>query len=184
MRNILFTFSLLFLTACGYHLGPRSELGKYSTVSVPYIGGDSEGIFTSILIDELSSSGPLSYVSSEDGDLRLEVDIAGAKEENIGFDLPKQVSGGKGRLVASEKRLKILVSARLIDNQTGDLVMEPVYLIEGVDFDFLPIGGATENALEFSLGQLSSEEGARAFGSRDIYRKLAKSVVYYLYSLQ
>ena len=184
MRNFLCISLLLFLSACGYHLGPGSELSKYSTVSVPYVGGDSEGTFTSILIDELSSSGPLSYVSSEDGDLRLEVKITGSKEENIGFELPKQVSGGKERLVPSEKRLKMLVVARLIDNQTGDLVMEPVYLVEGVDFDFLPIGGAAENVLEFSLGQLDSEEGARAFVSKDIYRKLAKSVVYYLYSLQ
>ncbi len=184
MHRVLFFLALIFLCSCGYRFGPGEQIAKYSTISVPYVIGDAEGALTSALIKEVSATGPLHYTSFSDGDLLLKVSIESTRMESISFQFPKQINGDGNRLVPSENRFRVLVKVCLIHNASGEGVIDPIYFVEGVDFDFLPIGSADENALEFSLGQLDSEGGARAFANSDVYEKLAKSVVDYLYSVQ
>lgn len=184
LRCFFLALALTFLSACGYHLGAQGKVSGYQTVSVPYVKGDVEGAFTTSLIEELTASGPLQFVSGDNGDITLDVRITGERSDNISFQFPKQIRGSDDHLVSSEKRLRLVVEGHLLDSTTGEDVIEPFYLIEGVDFDFLPIGSAVENAIEFSLGQLDSEEGARIYANRDVFRKLSRSIAYYIYSLQ
>lgn len=181
MRNWLAGFILLTFTACGYQVGDNGLLSSYKTVSVPYIQGDVTGALTTAVIDEISSLGSTAYVLSS-ADLELKMEVKESRSENTGYQFPKDVSEDN-RLVASQKREEMLLSIELVDTRTGEALFPTHYLTAGTEYSFLPIGRAEENILQFSLGQLDSQEGAMDFSSLNLNQQMAQKVVEYLYSL-
>ncbi len=172
----------VFLSSCGYRILSHKNLQHDPTVSIPYIPGDSEGAFTTALIEAVSTQGPLQYLSNGEARYRLNVEIVSSRSENVGFQFPRSLESEKDRLVASQKRKDLLVKFSLEDLFLGEEAIPVQYLSESNFFDFLPIGAVEEDIIEFSLGQLDSESAAKGFAQLALYQRLAQKVADRVYS--
>lgn len=99
----------LFLTACGYRCGSGEVCSRYSSVCVPYVEGDREGLLTSALIRRLSSTALLTY-KSQNADLILKACFLPSENINIGFEYApadKSDNFSSNIVVANEGRLTL-----------------------------------------------------------------------------
>lgn len=186
----LFFFLLLLCASCGYRFDPSDEeVHATRTITVPYVRGDEEGQLTSALIYALSSSGQFRYVRSG-GDLILNVGIASDGDERIGYryDRHGPQSKRRHRLQPVENRRLMAVEISLIDNNTNEILIEPMRVTAAVDYDYVDpnslrdltvetAGGGVQKSITFSLGQLDSIEGAHDSSSTLLYRVLSQKIV-------
>ena len=88
----------------------------------------------------------------------------------------------------SEGMREVVAKVELYDTRTGKVVIGPFFEKATVDYDFVnptsPDGiqfkdalGGDESILQYSYGQLDSEEGAEAESYNPIYNHLAKKIV-------
>ena len=180
-HQILFLFLLLlFLTACGYRFGRGEILERYSTVCVPFVEGDNQGLFTATLIRTLAAKGSVAYRSSG-ADLALRVSLLPPSDTNIGFMFaPKKKREEISKIVVSnEARLGIGARIMVIDRRTGCPLLGPLEVWSSVDYDFEPdLSNINENA--FSLGQLEMHNIAQEAAFFPLYAMLAEKIVDYV----
>lgn len=178
--SLLLLSCLVLLTGCGYRLGDSSLLSRcYSSISIPYVDGDQDGRFTSILVEEVISSGRWRYCNCG-GELTLHVRIVRCGRENIGFQFDRNAANQKTRrIVPNEGRFFLVVEVKVIETATGCVLLGPTCMQSYVDYDFDPL--STENQLAvFSLGQYTAIDEAEDTARIPLYRQLARKVVDFL----
>ncbi|CDZ80443.1 hypothetical protein BN1013_00955 [Candidatus Rubidus massiliensis] len=171
---------LLSQTACGYHYGQGSQLAAYKTITVPYVIGDLEGIFTSELIKKIATSGDLSY-DNFCGDLCLEVKIINVIDDNIGFRYDRKKKGDLTHaIIPSETRLTGITEIKLTDTKNGTVIIGPIQISATVDFDH-DYYSTRDAANLFSLGQLTDFDEAYHVALKPLYQILAEKIVDYIF---
>jgi hypothetical protein len=171
----------LCLTSCGYRFGRGEVCQRYSTVCVPYVEGDKDGLFTSALIKAFTTSGCLAY-GGYGSDLALKVSLLPPEDINIGYEYaPADEATGfsSNVVVANEARLTLVASVLLIDRRTGMTVLGPLKIGRYLDYDFEP-DLSTVNFHAFSLGQLEMHNLAEDAAFPALYKLLAEKIVDYV----
>jgi hypothetical protein len=188
-------FLFLVLTGCGYRWQPETSHEEGGpTISVPYVLGDADGSLTAEIVRALAVSG-FGKVRQWGAQYRLQVSIAGAEGQTIGYRRDRQEISGESQknLVASERRKTIAVKAAVVESESNKLFLGP-FRIEGyADFDyvdgdsiqdlvFIRPKGISQVVLPFSLGQLESSEAAEEAAMRPLYVQIAKKIVDSIFS--
>ena len=184
--KFLTLFFLCVLCGCGYHCK-----GSYSdtSVSVPYVKGDSEGALTSQIIRQLSSSGQFQYSPSE-GILILQVAIVSDKNEKIDYRYGRDNTTGDltDHLYPTENRRTLSAEVVLLYAGSEEILFGPEIITAITEYDYVDVGSARDLSfvdpqgrrqivLDFSQGQLDSIEGAQDDSLTPLYRKLAENIV-------
>ncbi len=186
----LFLLSLCFSACTGYRFSPYETVSCPITVSIPYICGDTLGIFTDELIHALAASGK--FVYRRDGaDVTLTVAIASRPNEKIGYnydvkgrDNPKRLKN----LIGTEGRSSICAQVSVTDTCTGACLVKPQVVTGYADYDYADYRsikdlsyvnpkGVRQSSIAFSLGQLDTFEGAQADVAFLLYREVARKIV-------
>ena len=154
---------------------------SYSTVCIPYVEGDRDGLFTAALIRKITTSGCLTYRSSG-ADLVLRVSLLLPDDVNIGFIYAPPDKGddeASNIVVSNEARVSLNASVTLIDRATCDPILGPVVMGSFLDYDFAP--DLTDvNFHAFSLGQLEMHTLAQEAALPSLYDLMAAKIVSYL----
>ncbi len=178
-RGLFFIFSVLFLSSCGYHAGYGGIVSSYHTITVPYAKGDTYGELTAALIQEIGACGLLNY-QNEEAELILRVELDNPENRNIGFRFDrrknKQLSE---RLIQSEGRLSLRSYVQVIDASNGELLLEPLWIEESLDFDH-DFYSSRDEINVLSLGQVNEIEESKQVAIHALYGRLAKKIVSYL----
>lgn len=174
-------FIFFCTSGCGYHFG-RGELGRlYNTVSVPFVEGDHDGIFTATLVRALTVRGELTYKAAG-ADLMLKVGLLEPSDTNIGYIYAPPDKGddeASNIVVSNEARLSIGARVILIDRCTGCYIFGPIEIRNSLDYDFEPdLGNSNDHA--FSLGQLEMHNLAQDATLPSLYAILAEKIVDYI----
>ncbi len=183
--------AMLLLYSCsGYRFEP-SPAGASSTVSVsvPYIAGDTAGVFTDELIYALGASGKFTY-AREDGDVELKVALGSGPIDCIGYRFDRKGKENKRlkNLIPTEERLTLSAQVTLLNPSTECPLYGPKSVSASTDYDYYDFNsisdlsytgpnGQRQSSIAFSLGQLDSAEGARIDATQLLYRKLAVKIV-------
>ncbi len=177
----------VFAAGCGYRWQPEYPQEERPSVTVPFVVGDEDGMFTADIIAALSSSGLMDVVSFG-GDYRLEVVVLGEEIEKIGFRVDPQKVRGKVRknLLACEGRRNRMIEASLFLGE--ERVYGPYRITADAEYDyvdgdsiqdltFIDSSGSLATVLPFSFGQLESIESAQEAAGKPLYRRLAQKIV-------
>ncbi len=183
----LYAGLLFFLTGCGYRWQPDSFAVSHPSITVPFIKGDEDGLFTNEVVRALASSG-VADVRFSGGEYRLEISILQEGKEIVGFRKDRQKVNGKTKknMFACEARKIVSVEATLF--RGGEAVFGPYVLEADADFDyvdgdsyqdlmFVDPQGVSQAVLPFSLGQLEPYEAALDASMRLLYSRLAQKIV-------
>lgn len=186
--KLLKVISLLFLSSCGYHVVEDESPDFVSTITVPYVVGDSAGQLTAELVGQLSSEG--FRCLPNDGNLVLKVVIIQNENERIGYRYEREHPSGKltKHLLPVESRKNVTAEVTLINAATDEVLIGPSIVKADADFDyvlfdsirdlsFISPGGHREKTIRFSLGQLDTVEGAQDDATLVVYRHLAAKIV-------
>lgn len=169
----------LALSGCGYRFGRGEIARRFTTICVPYVEGDDQGIMTQSLIYALSSGGSLSY-RSYGSDLLLKVCLFEPEDTTIGFAYaPKKHRRSRHIVVSNEARLTLAARFTLIDQKTATAILGPIEVRSFLDYDYEPDLGKI-NANAFSLGQLEMHNLAQDTAFPPLYSLLAKKIVDYI----
>lgn len=171
-----------FVWGCGYHYN-----SSLTSIKVPYVQGDTKGIFTQELIYQLVASGRFHYGQQKDA-LRLHVEIKHKSQKQIGYRHDRENAGKVLKnLVATEGRESIFAEMTLL-SADGDIVLGPLEVQADADYDyidqnalrditFVDQNGQTRTVLSFSLGQLEGIDAAQMAVEIPVYRALAQKIV-------
>lgn len=122
------------LSSCGYRLGPGGSLDQLTTISVPFAGGDDEGLLTSHLVREITRSGAFSVVACQ-GELTLQVDLLQEKNRNIGYRYDQKSCDCLAKtIIPTEVRKSLLAEVVLLSG--GKPLYGPVLIEASLDYDF------------------------------------------------
>jgi hypothetical protein len=185
LKSKVFFFCSFIFTSCGYQLTNH----PLKSISVSFVEGDIDGMFTSELIHSIYTS-PLVTYSNNSGDYQLSVKILNVEEDQIGYKRDRLKSDGslKRNIRATEGRKTIEITAELKDRYTNKVVWGPCVLKGDTDYDyvdqdslfdlsFINPSGVRTTVLSFSLGQLESIDDAQLAATSPVYRLLAQKIV-------
>jgi outer membrane lipopolysaccharide assembly protein LptE/RlpB len=186
LKSLLLSLLVLNLTACGYRAAPSDEK---TTISIPYVEGDSQGQFTTEIIRQLNHSDLYDLVR-KDGDLVLKVTLVNDHNVAVGFKYDRTEKKGKieQSLMPAENRRTLTAKVTLLCAATEEVVMGPVNITTWADYDFIDVNslkelafrnshGKREKTVKFSLGQLDSVEGGQDAVLTPLYRQLAQKII-------
>lgn len=173
---------------CGYR-STTSTGSDTVAVSIPLIANDEDGVLRNELAKAIASTGKYRYTSSQDSRYQLIVSIKGDRAEHIGYVWDEEPITGEilNRLYPSEGRRAISVSVSIKDTDTNKTIVGPFVVNEYVDFDFVnptalknieftDVAGQSQSVLQFSLGQLDSEEGAKNESYHPAFKELSQKI--------
>ncbi len=177
------------LTGCGYRWQPNGFEAFHPSMTVPFIKGDEDGLFTNEVTRALASSG-WADIRLHGGDFRLEISMLHDGKEILGFRKDRQKVNGKTKrnMFACEARKIVSVEATLFRGDGDEVVLGPYILEADADFDyvdgdsyqdlmFVDPAGVSQAVLPFSLGQLEPYEAALDASMRLLYSRLAQKIV-------
>ena len=187
-RNPVMTFFLkcrflvlvLAVTGGGYHAG-RSPLSRsVSTITVPYVKGDTDGSLTAALIERISATG-IAPVVQEGGRLVVHVLLHNQSDDNIGFQYERDIKGALLKtLVANESRMYASARVTVVESSSGTVLLGPASVSAAADFSFIP-DGSSQSPTAFSLGQMEpygiAREAAKDALNDALAEKIANLVV-------
>jgi len=117
LLGYIFVGLIFFLSfsSCSYHLDGPGRLEQLTTLSIPYVQGDSSGQLTSELAKQISASGAFDYVQNN-GQLILKVKVLTDGSERLGYRYDRKGVQGKRKkfLVAMEGRRMMNAEITLI----------------------------------------------------------------------
>ncbi len=187
--KILVSCFCICVSACGYRFDGASNLDAQSTLSIPFVQGDSAGQLTNELTKLMSSSGTFKCVQNG-GRYTLKVVVLSDGSERIGFRYDREGKNNKRRkdLIAVENRRTIVAEVNLIDSLTQEVILGPEIVRADADYDyanpnsirdlrFITPTGTSQAIVDFSLGQLDSIEGAQDAATTPLYSHLAQKIV-------
>jgi hypothetical protein len=177
----------LILSSCGYQA--TSAVSQNQTViSIPVIHDDEDGVLRNSLAKAISETGKFRY-SSETTDNQLVVKFVNNYTDTIGYswDINPATGAQVNRLYPGEGRKSITALVTLKSASSKDPLLEPFNVSFQAAYDYVnPVSkkqiefkdkiGKTHSTLQYSLGQLDSEEGARAESLHPLYQGLAKKI--------
>ncbi len=185
MKSSIGLLFFLLCSSCGYHYTSYEGDKNPLSISVPYVQGDSDALFNSELIYQLSCSQEFSYVQSG-GDLILKVKFLSDVHDRIGFRYDRDNPKGtlEKNLLGVEDRRIVIAEVSLLDAVSGRVLLEPTQVTAFADYDYTDPGSPRDllfakkqPIIKFSLGQLDSSEGAHDDASRPLFRKLSQKIV-------
>lgn len=172
----LLLFLAIIFSSCGYRFGEEGIIARYHSMTIPYAGGDNEGLFTAALIRKFSESGTL-FISNCNGELVLDVCLSEPEDENIGFIYARNKNEKLTKKVVShEGRLTVIATVTLRDARQGVILLGPCPISTFIDFDFEPDLSTFEDH-EFALGQLEMHPLAIDAAIGSLYERLAQKIV-------
>jgi hypothetical protein len=167
---------LLLLTGCQYRAGQGGFSGNYSTITIPYAGGDEDGRLTSSLVKKMEESHILSYCHTN-GELVLVVNLLKVKDKNIGFRYDRKKDGERAKtIIPTETRRFLQAEVVVTEACSGREVLGPVRMTAYVDFDH-DYYTVRDQVNIFSLGQLVDIDAAYDAAWEPLYDKLAEKVI-------
>jgi hypothetical protein len=186
---ILTSLTLLF-SSCRYNAATLNINGDTVVeTSIPVIKKDPEGFLRNYLAREMASSASL-YYKDTGAKYSLKVSIEKDLNSKITFNWDRNPETNENLQVfyPSEGMREIIVKVELVEEESGDAVIEPFFISASADYDFvnptvpnsvrfLEALGGEESVLQYSLGQLDSEEGAKDTSYNPVYQRLAKKIV-------
>ncbi|MCH9621232.1 MAG: hypothetical protein S4CHLAM20_06500 [Chlamydiia bacterium] len=188
-RYLTFIAMSLLMVSCNYKSSSLCLNGQdVIETSIPVIKKDPNGYLRNYLAREMSYSNSL-YYKDRRAKYNLLVSITEDRNSKITFMWDRDPVTGRDLKVfyPSEGMREVVAKVELVDAATGEKVIEPFFLNESVDYDFVnptvrsavefPSTTGTQSVLQFSLGQLDSEEGAQDASYNPVYEKLAKKIV-------
>jgi hypothetical protein len=187
-NKILISLALVLLCGCGYRAqGSSGDLSK-TLVSIPLIREDEDGVLRNALATAISATGKYRY-SSNEAPCELLVHFENAFTDTIGYEWDVNAATGSEvrRLQAAEGRKTVVALVTLIDKKTKENRCNPFKVSAQVNYDFVnsvakkdlefqDLLGKDQTTLQYSLGQLDSEEGARGESIRPLYQELAMKI--------
>jgi hypothetical protein len=187
--NTKLSLSLLsiLLTSCGYQATSGAN-NNQTVISIPVIHDDDDGVLRNSLAKAISETGKFKY-SSEPQDNQLIVKFVNNYTDTIGYswDINPATGAAVNRLYPGEGRKSIVANITLKNSKSKDPVLEPFNVTFQATYDYVnPVSkkqiefkdkaGKTHSTLQYSLGQLDSEEGARLESANPLYQGLAKKI--------
>jgi hypothetical protein len=182
LTKITIALFLLILNSCGY------KLACNKTICIPFVFDDCYGNFTNEIIKVVSKSNCLSY-SNYRADYTLKIKVVNLNHETVGFrkDQEKDFTI-KNNIIASEGRLTATVCISILDNKTCKLCFGPKEVTSYVDYDYVDENSLQDlsfinqsnqriTVLDFSIGQLESEESARNAAKEPLFKELSKKII-------
>lgn len=182
-------FLFLLLSSCGYHSALQlSQDTSVTTISMPYIKGDTEGQLASALSTAINGSGVFDY-SYSGGNCILEVAIVADSDDRVGFRYDRDPTTGalRDNIVGTENRRSLGVEIQLVDAHTEKVLFGPEVIRGSIDYDYVDGNsildlvffkkGEPQTALDFSLAQLDSVEGSHDDTNQPIYKIVADKIV-------
>ena len=177
------------LTSCGYHAPGALHKDGPVALSIPIIPEDDEGILRSSLA-RLISSTPSFHYQASNSRFQLNVVIEKDQSESIGYTWDQDSVTGKieNRLYPSEGRRTVKARVSIYDSEKKEDFISPFTIETSGDYDFVnptaikniefrDLEGEKRSVLQYSLGQLDSEEGAKIESIHPIFTELAKKIV-------
>jgi hypothetical protein len=182
---------LLLAAGCGYRFADPQ-----TTLSIPYIQGDYEGQLNDALSYRVGASGAFDLVQN-DGNLVLKIAIISSQNDRIGYRYDrKDISGQVERnLMGDEMRRTVAAEVILTDAATDKIIIGPTIVTAEAEYDyvnpdslreltFFDANGVRRNTLDFSLGQLDSNEGGHDSAATPLYSLLAQKITDLLIAAQ
>ncbi len=179
---------MIVLTACGYHAAGASGNQNAQLVSIPLIREDDDGVLRNSLARAIATSGKFRY-TSDVAPYELLIKFENNYTDTIGYewDVNAATGGEVKRLYPDEGRKTIVALVTLQDCKTKEPLLKPFKVSSQVSYDFVnpsalkdieftDLYGSKQSSLQYSLGQLDSEEGARAEASYAAFQDLAGKI--------
>ena len=178
---------LLLLAGCGYHFEGDPSSESLTTISVPYIKGDSEGVLNGEIAKALTTSGVFDYAHSA-GAWVLEAAIISDGDDRIGFRYDRNPTTGtlRDNIVGTENRRTLGIEFKLIDPHSEEIVFGPEVITVTADYDYVDGNsirdlvfieeGKPRTVLDFSVGQLDNVVGAHDDVNYPIYQMAAQKI--------
>lgn len=179
---------MMLLSGCGYSVQGSSSQQNRALVSIPLIKEDEDGLLRNCLARAISQTGKYKYTSGE-STADIVIKFENEYVDTIGYEWDVNAATGVelNRLYPDEGRKSIVLLVSLCDSKTKDLLIEPFKVSAMASYDFVnPVAlkdieftdkqGERQTTLQFSLGQLDSEEGARSASNLTLYQDLAKKI--------
>lgn len=177
---------LFLLTSCSYHAG-RSNSTEKIVVSVPYIKGDYNGLFTNELIKQISYSPSFNYTYSH-SDYLLKVEILSDITDQIGYKYDRNNENQRQKYIrATEGRQTVVAIVELVDLKTNETKYGPFEVKADSEFDYVDPDSLNDlsfvvddkrvTVLAYSLGQLESIDSAKEASLKPLYECLSKKIV-------
>lgn len=161
------------ITSCGYQKA-GGDLETPLVLSIPLIWDDADGKLREHLAKRISSASRFSYTSSSNSRYQLIVKIEKDAADTIGYvwDQASLTGTRINRLYPSEGQRSITAKVHIQDTHSKKKVSEPFTVTVRSEYDFVnptalqniqftDTSGHKQSTLQFSLGQLDSEEGAK-----------------------
>lgn len=169
----------IILTGCGYQFGQGGVAERYSTISVPIVQGDRDGVITASIIRKITESGAYEY-RNWGGALVLNVKVIDVRDQNIGFRYDRE-KGGKldNTIIPAETRLTAIAEVSAVDSCSQCTVLGPVFIRACVEFDH-DYYNSRDGINVFSLGQVSDYDEAYDAAQRPLSEALATKIVDYV----
>jgi hypothetical protein len=189
MKQLLSLFFCLCFSSCGYHAAGQASNESVANISIPLIKDDEDGVLRNAIARAIASTRKFSYTSGSSS-RELIVAFESNYTDTIGYEWDvKTAKGGEvKRLYPDEGRKTIVAVVTLQDSKTKEPILEPFKIKSQVEYDFVnPISakeiefkdlfGKEQMTLQYSLGQLDSEEGARSEAHTPLFQDLAGKIV-------
>jgi hypothetical protein len=181
LRSIICLF-LLLLSSCGYQLKHYENSYLNTTMSVPFVEGDRDGLLTAEIVDALVEEGFCRYTPNG-GNLVLKARVVSEILDNVGFryekkDKKNSITTNK-LIIPTETRLILSLEVSVYSHVEECTILPPFTLIESVVFDHDYYTTRNKDNI-FSLGQLTEFEEAQTAALRPLYKRMAKKLTDYL----
>lgn len=183
-QAFFWVLTCLFLTSCSYHVVNNKD---DTTIGVPFVPGDKDGLLTKAITQEISTSG-LGEFRSRNTRYELIVKIDPEFVERVGYRYDRLADGTlRPNIIGTETRRTVSVTYELVDTLYDKVILGPKTTSAFADFDYLdtdniadmsfvnPVGQRIL-AFNYSLGQLNTIEGATDASLASIYRILSKNI--------
>ncbi len=187
-NKILISILVLLLSGCGYRAQGTCDNTGMAFVAIPLIPEDDDGVLRNALARAISETGRYRY-SSESATYELLIKFENNYTDTIGYEWDVNAATGAEvkRLYPDEGRKTVVVLVTLQDSKTKEKVLEPFKVSVQANYDFVnPVAlkdiefrdfmGREQTTLQYSLGQLDSEEGARSEVSGPLFQDLANRI--------
>lgn len=190
-KSLLLIFLMLGLSSCKNYSASKLTIDGDSviTTAIPVIRKDPNGYLRNYIAREMSYTNSL-YYKDRGAKYQLLVTITEDTNSKISYmwDRDPVTNGNLGVFYPTEGMKEVIAKVELIDRKTGSTVIEPFFVKAEAIYDFVnptvpdtvefqTAFGGDESILQYSLGQVDSELGAKEATYNPVYQRLAKKIV-------